>query len=154
MPQINQQTHDQVVRYIAANRFPFPGQTTWKPDNVTITNETEPTAGIPTPDGMHYPDIVITSTTGEIREAGEVEIDVRPEYAAYWKRTSEATDNETDTGVKHFFVYVPEGWQDAAAQLLDQHGISYAGLRAFRVADDGSISVIPIATPGNEEDHR
>jgi hypothetical protein len=150
----SREVHDRVVRYIAANRFPFPGQTTWKPDNVTITNESEKRVGIPTPDGMHYPDIVITDEDGAIRETGEVEVDVRAEYASYWKVSSEASDNETDTGVKHFFVYVPEGWQDVAARLIEEHDISYSGLRSYRVGEDGSISVTPVDTPGNEEDHR
>lgn len=146
--------HNRVVRYIAANRFPFPGQTTWKPDNVTITNESERRAGIETPDGTHYPDIVIASESGEIRETGEVETDVRPEYAAYWRYSSEASDNETETGVKHFFVYVAEGWEDAAARLIEENQISFSGLRTFRVDDHGSIHVTPVLTPGNQEDHR
>jgi hypothetical protein len=146
--------HDTAVRWIAANRFPFPGQTTWKPDNVTITNETEQRRGIPTPDGTHYPDIVIVGGDGEIRETAEVEVDVRPEYARYWKQSSEASDNETEGRVKHFFVYVPEGLEDEARLVLGEHQISFAGLRTYRVDDDGAVTVTPIVTPGNREDHR
>jgi hypothetical protein len=154
MTRFDREVHDRAVRYIAANRFPFPGQTTWKPDNVTITNETDKRVGILTSSGMHYPDIVITGEDGAIRETGEVEIDVKPEYAEYWRISSDASDNETDTGVKHFFVYVPEGWEDAAAHLIDEHEISYSGLRTYRVSESGAISVAPVVTPGNEEDHR
>jgi hypothetical protein len=45
--------HDRVVRFIAKYRFPFPGQTDWPADNITLTNETTRQHGIVTPEGTH-----------------------------------------------------------------------------------------------------
>jgi len=102
----SQHDHDRAVRFIAASRFPFPGQTDWPPDNLTLTNETERKKGIAGPDGTHYPDIVIVSKAGQIREVAEIETEVSPARARIWAASSAASDNGTKTGVKHFFVYV------------------------------------------------
>ena len=47
--------HDRVVRFIAKYRFPFPGQTDWPADNVTLTNETSRQHGIPRPRARTIP---------------------------------------------------------------------------------------------------
>jgi hypothetical protein len=145
--------HDRAVRFIAANRFPFPGQTDWLPDNVTLTNETRPVRGIDTPDGIHYPDIVVLSGTGAIREVAEVETEVTDSRARIWRHGSLAADTKTRTGVRHFFVYVPAGAEAEALRLLDQHGVSYAGVRTWTVEADGAIRVVPIRTTGDPKDH-
>jgi hypothetical protein len=145
--------HDRVVRFIAANRFPFPSQADWPADNVTITNETETRRGIPTVDGMHYPDIVIASTAGDVREVAEVETEVTPATARRWAWASAASDTKTKSGVRHFFVYVPAGQQDEAQRLLDAHHISFAGLRTWEIDATGQIRIAPIVTPGDPKDH-
>jgi hypothetical protein len=144
--------HDRVVRFVAATRFPFPGQTDWPPDNVTLTNETERRRAISTPAGPHYPDILVVSTAGEIREVAEVETGVGPEIARVWAWSSAASDTRTKTGVRHFFVYVPAGLEAEARRLLEEGRISYAGLRAYAV-DGPRIHIRPVVTLGDPKDH-
>jgi hypothetical protein len=145
--------HDRVVRFVARHRFPFPGQTDWPADNVTLTNETERRRGIDTPEGIHYPDIVITTGTGEIREVAEVETAVSEDRARVWAWGSAASDTKTKTGVRHFFVYVPRGLGDEARRLLERHGISFAGLRTWEIDAEGRIHVVPVLTTGDAKDH-
>jgi hypothetical protein len=147
------ETRRRVVRWIAANRFPFPGQTTWPTDYVTITNETERRQPIPTASGDAWPDIVIVDGRGVIREGGVVETDATDELAATWAAYAPAFDTTTHTGVRHFFVYVPEGLAERAQQLLAAHNVSYAGLRTWAV-DDDEVRITPIVTPGDPQDHR
>jgi hypothetical protein len=145
--------HDRVVRFIAKNRFPFPGQTDWPADNVTLTNETSRQRGIDTPEGVHYPDIVVVARGGALREVAEVETELAAETATVWSWGSAAADTKTKTGVRHFFVYVPEGQGDAARELLDHHAISHAGLRTWRIDADGRIHIVPVITTGDAKDH-
>ena len=151
-PPLSRADHDRVVRFVAATRFPFPGQTDWPPDNVTLTNETERRRSISTPDGPHYPDIVVVSSAGEVREVAEVETAVGPEIARLWAQASAASDTRTKTGVRHFFVYVPAGLEADARRLLEEGGISYAGLRAYEV-DGPRIRIRPVVTLGDPKDH-
>lgn len=152
-PRLSRADHDRAIRFIAASRFPFPGQVDWPPDNVTITNDAEPRKGVPTPEGTHYPDIVIASTAGEIREVAEVETEVTPETARIWAWSSAASDTKTKTGVRHFFVYVPAGREDEALRLLETHRISFAGLRTWEIDAADRIRVVPFVTPGDPKDH-
>jgi hypothetical protein len=145
--------HDRVVRFVAAQRFPFPGQADWPADNVTLTNETERRHAIPAAGGPHYPDIVVVSTAGEVREVAEVETDVTPEIADTWAWGSAAADTKTRTGVRHFFVYVPAGREGEARRLLETRRISYAGLRTWAVDGAGRIRIVPVVTPGDPKDH-
>jgi hypothetical protein len=145
--------HDRVVRFVAARRFPFPGQTDWPADNVTLTNAGERRRGIATPAGTRYPDIVVVSTAGDVREVAEVETEVTPAVAEAWAWSSAAADTRTRTGVRHFFVYVPAGREAEARQLLESRGISYAGLRTWAVDAAGAIHIVPIVTPGDPKDH-
>jgi len=145
--------HDRVVRFIARHRFPFPGQTDWPADNVTLTNETSRQRGIETPEGLHYPDIVVIAGGGALREVAEVETELTAETAKTWSWGSAAADTKTKTGVRHFFVYVPEGQGDAARALLDRHAISHAGLRTWRIDADGRIHIVPVITTGDAKDH-
>jgi len=145
--------HDRVVRFIAATRFPFPGQTDWPEDNLTVTNESAHTCAIPTPEGTHYPDIVIVSEGGEIREVGEVETEIGDAQLRLWAWGSAASNNKTKTGVKHFFVYVPVGLGERAIDLLDRNGISYAGVRTWEVDRAGRIRIVPVVTTGDPKDH-
>jgi hypothetical protein len=150
---VSKPDHDRAVRFIAANRFPFPGQADWPADNVTITNDAAPRRGIPTPEGIHYPDIVIVSTAGDVREVAEVETEVTPERARIWAWASAASDTKTKSGVRHFFIYVPAGQQDEARRLLEAHHISFAGLRTWEIDATGQLRIAPIVTPGDPKDH-
>jgi hypothetical protein len=146
--------HDAVVTHIARTRFPFPGQTTWPADYVTLTNVPQQRRGIPLDGKEHFPDIVIVDSEGRTREIGEVEMTVDAASVAHLRAGSDATDDLTPTGVRHFFVYVPGGLESAAQALLDSNGISYAGVRGFTVAADGAISVVPFVTKGDSYDHQ
>jgi len=145
--------HDRVVRFVARHRFPFPGQADWPADNVTLTNETTRQRGIPTPEGLHYPDIVVVARGGALREVAEVETSLGEDTAKIWAWGSAAADDKTRTGVRHFFVYVPEGQADLARQLLERHAISHAGLRTWRIDADGQIHIVPVLTTGDAKDH-
>jgi hypothetical protein len=147
-------THDSVVQHIARTRFPFPGQTTWPEGYVTITNAPEKTKPIETTLGTHYPDIHIVDRTGRTREIGEVEMEVDETRLPLLKAASEATDNDTPTKVRHFFVYVPAGQEAAAQAMLEKAGISYAGVRGFTVDGAGTVSVVPFVTKGDPYDHQ
>ena len=145
--------HDRVVRFIAKHRFPFPGQADWPADNVTLTNETARQRGIATPEGTHYPDIVVVARSGDLREVAEVEIELTERTAKVWAWGSAAADTKTKTGVRHFFVYVPDGLGQAARDLLERHAISHAGLRTWRIEGDGQIHIVPLTTTGDPKDH-
>lgn len=145
--------HDRVVRFVAKSRFPFPGQTDWPADNVTLTNETVRQRGISTPEGIHYPDIVVIERDGALREVAEIETELTADTAKIWSWGSGAADTKTKTGVRHFFVYVPEGQADTARGLLERHAISHAGLRTWRIDADGQIHIAPVITTGDAKDH-
>lgn len=146
--------HDRVVTTIARTRFPFPGQTTWAADYVTLTNAPLRTRSIPLGGGEHFPDIVIVDGTGRVREIGEVEMGVDPASLPYLKAGSELADDDTPTKVRHFFLYVPAGMEAAAQALLEDNGISYAGVRGFTLGADGSIGIAPFVTKGDPYDHQ
>ena len=73
--------HDDAVRYIAANRFPFPDQADWPSDYITLTNQSVKRRGVPGPQGIEYPDIVVIDRFGEIREIGEIESSIGTDSA-------------------------------------------------------------------------
>ncbi len=147
-------SHDNVVAHIARTRFPFPGQTTWPDDYVTLTNVPTRHRGIPSPAGEHFPDIVIVDGRGRTREIGEVEMAVDVSAVRHLRAASAAADDDTVTGVKHFFLYVPCGLEESAQRLLEENAISYAGVRGFTIGDDGAISIVPYVTPGDPYDHQ
>ena len=120
-------THDLVVNAIATTRFPFPDQTTWPSDYVTLTNVPERRRSISVDGAEHFPDIVIVDGAGRIRETGEVEFSLDPAKVPLWRAASLAADDDTSAKVRHFFFYVPAGLEEAAQALLDDNAISYAG---------------------------
>lgn len=142
-----------VVAYIAATRYPFPNQADWPADYQTIINLPERRHAVETIEDTLYPEIVILDGEGQVREGGVVVSSVEPSMAKEWAALAPVFDNRTETGVQHFFVYVPEGEEDAARDLLQQHGISYAGLRTYRV-DDDTVTITPVETPAGPKDHR
>ncbi len=146
--------HDAVVLHVARTRFPFPGQTTWPADYVTLTNVQQRRRGVPMSGKEHFPDIVIVDGSGRTREIGEVEMTVDAAAVAHLRAGSEAADSDTPTHAKHFFVYVPAGSESAAQALLESNGISYAGVRGFSVGADGAISIVPFVTKGDSYDHQ
>ena len=42
----------------------------------------------------------------------------------------------------------------ADRSLLEQHGISYAGVRTWDVDEEGRIRISPVVTTGDPKDHR
>lgn len=138
----------------ARTRFPFPNQTTWPPEYVTLTNVPERMRAIETPAGPYYPDIVIVDHAGRVRELGEVEMDVSDLEIPRLSACSEATDNDTPTGVRHFFLYVSSGSEAKAQALLEENGVSYAGVRGFAVSEDGRVTIEPFVTRGDPYDHQ
>lgn len=146
--------HDRVVRWIARNRFPFPGQTDWPADYRTIVNVDGPERAIDVAGAPHHPDIVIVNADGEIREIGEVELTLDPDAVPAWSAGSALADDLTETGVRHFFLYVPAGMEEDAVVLLDRHGISFAGVRGFAVGQDGAVRIVPFVTRGDRKDHK
>ena len=156
MSQIKRQDsdHDLAVRMIAASRFPFPGQVDWPADYVTLTNQSVHRRGVAGPHGIEYPDIVVIDGKGDIREIGEIEVKIDESCVGRWSRASAACDNKTTSGVRHFFVYAPPGQESDALHLLEEHGISFAGVRTWAIAEDASLQLVPILTPGDPKDHR
>src|SRR5262249_12657465 len=90
---------------------------------------------------------------GALREVAEVETSLGEDTAKIWAWGSAAADDKTRTGVRHFFVYVPEGQADLARQLLERHAISHAGLRTWRIDADGPIHIVRVLTTGDAKDH-
>jgi hypothetical protein len=151
---MTREQHDAVVIHIARTRFPFHDQKDWPADYVTLTNVERPTRSIPHEGREYFPDIVIVNTKGEVREIGEVEETLDEAKAPIWKTCSAAADNLTETGNRHFFLYVPAGLEDKAVALLDRHAISFAGVRGFTRDASGAVRISPYVTRGDSKDHR
>ena len=144
---------NRVVRIIAATRFPFVDQEDWGEGYVTIVNDEVKRRGIDAEDSIVYPSIVITKKDGGIQELADVALagEVEPASVRRWKLFSEkAGVGEKE---KKFFLYVHPGSEEKARKLLEDHHISYAGLRVYRITD-GILSVTPIKTPDSDYDHR
>ena len=144
---------NRVVRIIAATRFPFVDQEDWGEGYATIVNDEVKRRGIDAEDSVVYPSIVITKKDGRIQELADVALagEVEPASVRRWALFSEkAGVGERE---KKFFLYVPPGGEEKARKLLEDHRISYAGLRVYRVTD-GILSVTPIKTPDSDYDHR
>ena len=146
--------HDAVVDYVARYRFPFDDQKDWPQDYVTLTNTHRLTRSIPFKGGEHFPDIVIVNTKSEVHEICKVELSLDEERVPLWKAGSAAADNLTESGNRHFFLYVPSGLQDAAVALLDRHEISFAGVRGYTIDAHGTVQIVPHVTRGDAKDHR
>lgn len=147
-------SHDDVVAFVAANRFPFPGQTTWPANYTTLTNAPARTRAVPAGDGEYHPDIVVVDSDGKTREIGDVEVTLDPAKVPLWRAASEAGDPLPEYQTRIFFLYVPEGQEEAAKRLLDDNDIPYAGVRGYRADENGTISIVPFVTRGNPYDHQ
>ncbi len=146
--------HDRVAHYIAETRFPFPDQTDWPEGYQTIVNAGNPRAAVTFRGRQHAPDIVVIDARQIPREIGEVEMDVRPEMVPRITTSSMAAPMIPESGVRHFFLYVPAEYEEAALQFVKNYRISLAGLRTFAIDDDGAIHIHPVETPGHAKDHR
>jgi hypothetical protein len=146
--------HDRVVEFVARTRFPFAGQTTWPADYVTLTNVPARRRSITGVNGEHFPDIVIVDGAGRVREIGEIEMTVSADAVPHLRAGSEAADADTPTGVRHFFLYVPAGMEQAAQKLLEDNKISYAGVRGFTVNPENTVTIVPFVTKGDPYDHQ
>ena len=142
-----------VIEFIAANRFPFPGQTDWPEGYQTIANGEHRAVSIPGINGPHWPDIVILDQDETPVRFGEVETTLDADAVARWATSSRAADTMNETGVQNLFVYVPAGSAPQALALLDQHGISFAGLREYEI-DGDEVRVRPFVTRGDRYDHQ
>lgn len=150
---LTQSDHDRVVAYIAKNRFPFPDQTDWPSDYRTIVNVPEQKFPMHYRENPVFPDIVVVDGKGQVRETGDVELEILPTRMPRWQMISLLTPKIGDSDVSHFFVYVPEEIAEQAHDSLQKYRISYAGLRSFRI-EDGQVVITPVDTPGHEKDHR
>jgi hypothetical protein len=146
--------HDAVVAYVAANRYPFPGQTTWPKDNVTLTNAPVRRRGVPGPAGEYFPDIVVVDGSGRTREVGDVETTPDPAKVPQWRAASLASVALPEFGTRAFYLYVPAGSEAAAQRLLEDNGILYSGVRGYRADAAGKISIVPFVTRGDPYDHQ
>lgn len=142
-----------VIEFIAANRFPFPGQTDWPTGYRTIANGQRRAMAVPIPGGEVWPDIVILDAQGKACRLGEVDAVIDEAAVARWRIASEIADTMNETGVRNLFVYVPEGLAEEALAALDAEAISFAGLREFSV-DEQSVRVTPYLTRGDRYDHQ
>lgn len=147
-------SHDDVVTYVAANRFPFPGQTTWPADYITLTNAPKRKRSVPAGTGEYFPDIVIVDANGKTREIGDVEVTIDPAKVPLWKAASMAGDHLPDYNTRIFFLYVPAGLELEAQKVLEDNGIDYCGVRGYVADDAGNISIVPFVTRGNQYDHQ
>ena len=150
---MHSEDHDRIVRFIAANRFPFPGQTDWPMGYRTLTNGNNRSHSISGPDGPHWPDIVILNERGEASRLGEVDDTIDEAAIARWTLSSATADTMNETGVKNLFVYVRKGLAEEALAALDRHAISFAGLREYEIAGE-TVKVTPFLTRGDRYDHQ
>lgn len=147
-------SHDDVVTFVAGNRFPFPGQTTWPADYTTLTNVPVRQRSVPANGKEYYPDIVVVDATGKTREIGDVEEKLDPTKIDSWRAAAAAGDELPDYGTRIFFLYVPVGKEAEAQKLLDENGIPYAGVRGYTTDAAGKIVIAPFVTRGNPYDHQ
>lgn len=146
--------HDRVARYIAETRFPFPDQTDWPEDYQTVVNAGNPQAAVKVKEHLHYPDIVVVDGQGVVREIGEVEMQLRPEFVPRLTIASMAAPMIPGADVRHFFLYVPAEHAEHAAEFVESYRLSLAGLRTFEIDDDDVIHIRPVETRGHAKDHR
>jgi hypothetical protein len=155
MIDLERQRH-RITRIIAATRFPFVDQTedSWPPCYKTIVNDEENRFGLLAPWGdIVYPSIVILNCEGGVQELGIVESEdnVKPERAKLWQFLSDSAS--IGRKFKKLFVYVPEGYEERALEILEANEIEYDGLRGYSIID-GWLNIHPIKTHDSLHDHR
>ncbi len=140
-----------ITRIIAATRFPFVDQESWTNETQTIVNDETKRYGIHTPVGMLYPSIVIANADGSLRELGIVESreDINEGSIPRWQALSDVAPYGRE--FKKLFLYVPEGCEDMALQLIEGAGINYDGIRGYRV-ENQVLKILPFKTLNDEYD--
>ncbi|HUG15945.1 MAG TPA: hypothetical protein VMM78_13120 [Thermomicrobiales bacterium] len=146
--------HDDVVRQIAALRYPFPDQTDWPLSFRTLTNVDGEVRGVSANGSLLYPDIVIVdSDNGSVVEIGEVEVEIDATMVVKWRLYASHSRTHPESHAPHFFIYVPEGLETDAISLLTTYAVPHGGLRTFRL-DDDQLRVTPVTTAVDPKDHR
>ena len=145
-----------ITRIIAATRFPFVDQPedSWPPCYKTIVNDDERRFGLLSPWGeVVYPSILILNCEGGVQELGMVEAaeNVTPERAKLWQFLSDSAS--VGRKFKKLFVYVPNGYEEKALEILEGNDIEYDGLRGYSI-EDGWLKIHPIKTHDSPHDHR
>jgi hypothetical protein len=130
--------HDKAVREIARLRFGFPNSDhqDWK---TFINPDEEKNKGVKHNDEVVYPDIlVVNEKLNQAAEIGEVETDstITGEGAKQWKVYSSLCNI--------FYLYVPDGYSQAAKELLESQKIRYSGLRTYGFDQQGQIVITNI----------
>jgi hypothetical protein len=152
---LSDDAHADIVRRIAATRFPFPDQTDWPSTYRTMTNAGQQRHGVETPSGMLFPDIVILDdATQTVAEIGIVVTDLTTVKIEPWQHLASLAKRHPHSAAPHFFIYVPEGLEGEAVRLLEQHDIPFGGLRTFALDSGETLRVEPVDTPVDPKDHR
>lgn len=140
-----------ITRIIAATRFPFVDQESWGKDTQTIVNDETKRYGIHTPVGVLYPSIVIANADGTLKELGVVESadDITEESICRWQALSDVAPYGRE--FKKLFIYVPEGYEAKALELVEGVGINYDGIRGYRV-EKQVLKILPFKTLNDEYD--
>ena len=141
---------NRIARIIASTRFPFVDQETWPKGQQTIVNDETKRYAVSTKIGVLYPNIVITNPDGTIRELGVVESSIREDSVARWRALSDVAPYGRE--FKKLFLYVPEGSEEKAKNLLEENQIDYDGIRAYRV-EPQALKIRPYITRNDEYDH-
>lgn len=130
----SQRIHDTAVRLIAGDRFAVED---W---NVAINPAAEQNDSIEHTGCQVIPDIVARHDGG-IVALGEVETheSISDEEVAQWLQLGQLCSR--------LYLFVPHGTEQTAAELIARHGVSCAGLRAYSLADDNSLSIESVHIP-------
>lgn len=125
-----QTAHDTAVDYLAATRFNLDG---WKVKTNTCSKP-----------GYIYesavPDIV-AENQDKIVAIGEVETfeTLSKERALQWKSFGESC--------VRFYIYVPEGAEEIASQLIKENKVSCAGLRSYNLNGKAEVNQVYVDLP-------
>ena len=124
----SQRVHDIVVKLIADHRFDVGD---WK---IVINPAAESNDAIEHDDGLICADIV-ARFGDDVVALGEVETaeSVSDEEVAQWLELAHVCSR--------LYLFVPEGSEQVAAELIEKHGVRCAGLRAYALRDDDTVSV-------------
>jgi hypothetical protein len=130
----SQRIHDMAVRLIAGDRFAVED---WK---VAINPAAEQNDSIEHVDRHLIPDI-IARHEGGIVALGEVETheSISEEEVAQWVQLGQLCSR--------LYLFVPHGTEQTAAELIVRHGVSCAGLRAYSLGEDNTLSIESVHIP-------
>ncbi|MDO8585730.1 MAG: hypothetical protein Q7T82_01705 [Armatimonadota bacterium] len=123
----SQRAHDDVVKLIAGSRFNV--------GDWSVVVDAAAEAEAVRDDGDPVCADIIAKVGDEIIALGEVETkeSVSDEEAAQWL--------ELGRLCSRLYLFVPEGTERTAAELIAKHGVRCAGLRAYAIGENKTISV-------------